>query len=301
MIPRVVVAALVVCLSPAWLHAQTAKFTVTAAPAEVHKAPSVGSPVIGKAPRGTVMEVRRELGSWVAIPWPAAENALAYLHVNTGTIVRDAGSDVSRDVESVAARIARASTPATTAPTASASSEAQRSAQVPQRPLAPATVPTYVAPPAHTLGLGASVGGSTMAVGLSARHWWRNRFGVQVAVSHSNLTSTLVPEHLSSVQIEPGVLYALRDRVSDYVWLRPYVGSSLTFHRQSFQVPSAVDAISESHVGLQTFGGAEFSFATLPRFAVSADVGYRWAQQPTLPGFDLDGPVFSVSGHWYVR
>ena len=61
MIRHVVAVAAVVCLNPVWVSAQTPTFTVTAAPASVYKAPSTGSPVIGTAPRGTVVDVQREL------------------------------------------------------------------------------------------------------------------------------------------------------------------------------------------------------------------------------------------------
>jgi hypothetical protein len=55
-----------------------------------------------------------------------------------------------------------------------------------------------------------------------------------------------------------------------------------------------------SKVGFQTFGGGEFTFSSVPRFAVSADVGYRWAREP-FAGFELGGLGFSLSGHWYVK
>jgi hypothetical protein len=33
---------------------------------------------------------------------------------------------------------------------------------------------------------------------------------------------------------------------------------------------------------------------------VSADLGYRW-MQTALEGYELDGLVFSISAHWYVK
>jgi hypothetical protein len=36
------------------------------------------------------------------------------------------------------------------------------------------------------------------------------------------------------------------------------------------------------------------------RFAVGGDVGYRWAQTPSV-GVELSGVTLSISGHWYFR
>src|SRR5690242_12021335 len=88
-------AALVVVLSmvPSPLHAQTtATFKVGAEPAQVHKAPTTASPVIGRAPHGAVLDVTRELGSWVKVAWPAAKDGEAYVHVSAGSIARGASS-----------------------------------------------------------------------------------------------------------------------------------------------------------------------------------------------------------------
>ena len=79
------------CVSTAPVYAQTATpqstdITVRSAPADVHKSPTVASAVIGKVPIGTTLEIKRNLGSWVAVPWPAGDNGVAFLHVNAGTI-----------------------------------------------------------------------------------------------------------------------------------------------------------------------------------------------------------------------
>jgi len=58
--------------------------------------------------------------------------------------------------------------------------------------------------------------------------------------------------------------------------------------------------VTESVVGFRGFGGAEVTIPNLPRFAVSADVGYHWTEQP-FAGFELGGLGFSISGHWYVK
>ena len=74
----------VLCVSQVTLHAQAPVFTVQAVSADIYKAPSTGSAVIGHAPRGTALPVTRELGSWVKVSWPRAEDGVGYVHVSMG-------------------------------------------------------------------------------------------------------------------------------------------------------------------------------------------------------------------------
>jgi hypothetical protein len=122
---------------------------------------------------------------------------------------------------------------------------------------------------------------------------------VQLEVSRYALTSSLTPERLTSVHIEPSVLYSLPDRVTDYVWLRPYVGSGATLRRQTLKSDVAESA-SDTGLGLQAFGGGELTFAGVPHFALSAGINYHWFRNP-VPGFDVGGLGLSLAGHWYVR
>jgi hypothetical protein len=100
---------------------------------------------------------------------------------------------------------------------------------------------------------------------------------------------------VTSFELAPSLLYSLPDRVSDYVWLRPYVGAGANLHRAT-----QAGFGSTSELGFQAFGGGEMTFASVPRFALSVDVGYRWSRAP-YDGFALDPLRFSVAGHWYVR
>ncbi len=72
-------------VAPARLSAQSAEFRVDTASASVHKAPSIASPVIGHARQGVALEVTRDLGSWVKVPWPDASGGIGYIHVSMGT------------------------------------------------------------------------------------------------------------------------------------------------------------------------------------------------------------------------
>src|SRR2546425_7974192 len=90
MIRHAAAIAVVLFLSPLQLGAQSTVFTVNTASAPVYKSPSTGSPVIGKAPRGAVLEVTRELGSWVKVVWRDAQDGAGYVHVTMGSIARGA-------------------------------------------------------------------------------------------------------------------------------------------------------------------------------------------------------------------
>jgi hypothetical protein len=156
-------------------------------------------------------------------------------------------------------------------------------------------------PATHGLGLGARIGGSPLGFGGTARSWRPDRFGVQVDVSRYAATNGGTPARVTSLQVEPSLLYSLSDRVTDYVWIRPYVGSGATLRHHSISdAPGTDRSVSGNGFGLQAFGGGEFTFANAPQFAISADLSYHWFRTP-VAGFDLGGLGLSISGHWYVK
>ncbi|MGH2435829.1 MAG: SH3 domain-containing protein [bacterium] len=295
MIRHVAAVAVALCLSPSWLYAQSTELKVNTASANVHKYPSIGSPVIGKAPRGAVLEVTRELGDWVKVSWPDAQDGVGYVYLSVGSFARSSASNPSRAAGFTSARPAAASAPPTT-----------RGAQVDHtgagEQLSP--MPTeYIRPQSHFVGLGGRMmGGSTVGFGATARTWSRGQPSFQLAVSHASQTSVEAPGRVASLQIAPSLLYSLRDRLSDHVWVRPYLGGGGTFLRQSLSgvTPGAVDSVTKNGLGFQGFGGAEFTFPSVPRFGLSADVGYYWLRD-SFPGFDVGGVGVTVSGHWYVK
>src|SRR5262249_43916222 len=105
---------------------------------------------------------------------------------------------------------------------------------------------------------------------------------------------------MTSTQFEAGGMYAPIDHIADYVWIRPYVGSALSLRPQTLTAPTGLESASDSGAGFRAFGGAEFTFASAPRFALSADVGYR-RLPTTFPGFDTGAASVVVAGHWYVK
>ena len=281
-------------LNSSWVVAQGPEFRVETASAGVHLAPSTGSPVIGRAQRGAVLEITRELGSWVRVAWPDAQDGMGYVHVSMGSR-RAAPATASAS----AAEFTSARTPGSVlAPAASPSS-----VDVSDASSSPSSRPVYVTPPTHVVGLGAKMGGSMFGSGASARAWLHDRLGLQIEVTRSALTSPVGPERLTATHLAPSLLYSLPDRVTDYVWVRPYLGAGPRLLRHTVSPgpqPLAGGSAAENRLGLQAFGGGELTFASLPRFALSADVRYGWFENSPA-GFDLGGLGVSLSGHWYVR
>jgi hypothetical protein len=286
--------AVALCLAPSWLHAQGTQLTVKTASADVHKAPTTASPVIGQAPRGAVLEVTRELGDWVKISWPDAQDGVAYVRLSTGSIVGGATTTASAEAGVTSSpALSQSASPTMAGMPADASASTTDSV--------PTSAP-YVAPLNHIVGLGGRVGGSTPSFGATARLWSRQRLGVQVEVSRSSITSVEAPGRLTSVQFAPSLIYSLPDSLTDYVWVRPYLGGGPTFYRSTLSsgIPGVSGSLPENSLGFATFGGGEVTFSSVPRFALSVDVGYSWS--PTaFTVYDLGGLGFSVSGHWYVK
>jgi hypothetical protein len=220
--------------------------------------------------------------------------------VNTGWIAR------------ITAPGSRPAATATPAPTA-ATSPAPPSGQVAAAPgvqaartttITPSsqTFPSTLAPTAHQIGLGGRMGGSTLGFGASARAAMGPRLTMQLELSRYSPTDVAAQERLTSVQFAPSVLYTLPDKLTDYVWIRPYVGGGITIYNSTLgsTVPGIADSVSETSLGNQLFGGTELTFSAVPRFTLSADYGYRWAPTP-FDGYELGGTAFALSGHWYVK
>lgn len=311
MIRRVSAIAVVLSLNTVSLYAQAAapqstELTVKAASADVYKSPTVASAVIGKAQRGTVIEIKRSLGSWVEVPWQGGDNGVAFLHVSTGTIAHRTSN---------ANRIATGNR--------SVASDSSSVASMPDNPAALSErILANGQPSGDTNGYASSRGNSDVlprrlgvgarlnpftpsfgaGFGLTSRTWWTNRLGLQVDVLHSRRGNLQGPGHVTALQFAPSILYSLPDAMSSSVWLRPYVGSGASVYRTAFNQPTGdvVVAGSEKILGFQTFGGAETTFAGMPQFSVSAEFGYRWSETSTV-GFAPRRTNVSLSAHWYIR
>jgi hypothetical protein len=281
---------LALTLNPTLLLAQDTVLTVNVPSADVHKGPSTVNPVIGHVLRGTVLPVSRNLGSWVKVVWPDAPDGVGYVHVTMGQ-VGPANADAARTNASPQAFSAPA--PATTTiPLLGRTSAGER--VVPRGQL-------NVTPASHVFGVGGLVG-SMSSVGATARAWRNNRLGIQVGFTRTARTSDIAAGRVTSMQFEPGVVYGLFDHVSDYVWIRPYVGSVVSFRHQTLNTASPVvlEQASNSGIGFTVFGGTELTFASVPRFGLSADLGYR-RFRTSFPGFEAEPISVSIAGHWYIK
>ena len=288
---RIAAVVLALTIHPALVRAQDTTITVTVPSADVYKAPSNVTPIVGHVPQGSVLPISRNLGSWVRIPWPAAPDGVGYVHVSMGRIgpVRN---DAGPSAPDAAPRTSAAIAPLAQTPRPAESS--------PVRPhVTDQAIPRVqgdAAPANHALGVGALVG-YTRSVGVTARAWRGPHIGFQMALTHNSVTNDLNTDRATTTQFEPGFMYGLFDRVTDYVWLRPYVGSTLTVRHVS---ASATLPEANTDIGIGVFGGAELMFASMPAFGLSADLGYRRFQDP-IPGFDNTPLTLSIAGHWFIR
>ena len=282
MIRHVAAVAVMLCLSASVASAQSVDFTISAASAPVHKGPSIGSPVIGKASRGTVLEVTRELGDWVKVSWPEVPDSTGYVRMSTGSLTRHPAAGTVRPGRTPARPV-------------SASGYAPIDLRGDYAPMDQSNRSVFINPRTHTFGVGGLMSGATIGYGASGRAWSERNLGLQLQVSRSAITSDVAEGRVTAVEFAPSVLYSLHDRVTDYVWLRPYVGAGVNLNRAS-----QTGYGSSNKVGFQAFGGGEFTFASFPRVSVSADLTYRKATTP-FEGFELGGVGFAVAGHWYLK
>jgi hypothetical protein len=303
MIRSVLIVAIALCLNPSTSYAQNPKFTVTAASASIYQAPSAASPVIAQSPKGAVLDVRGEVAGWIEVAWPTTGKGIAYVRDTTGV---KRPMTIEEFVHSTPAPLAPASSPDSANPSTAYIGEAVRavaSAGTP-RQNANAAAPTY-RPVTHFMGIGARMAALTPLapkLGVTGRLWSRKRVGVQLEIMRDATTNAATAERVTSLQFAPGLLYALPSTVSDYVWVRPYFGGGPAIYRSTLRSTDQTEIASSSSsaLGLQFFGGSEFTFAGLPRFALSADAGYR--RMPTGPlGFEHRNVRFALSGHWFVR
>jgi len=288
MIRRIAAVVLTLALTPALVHAQDTVLTVTAPSADVYKAPSNVTPVVGHASHGAVLPVSRNLGSWVKVAWPGAPDGVGYVHVSMGTLSPASGAAPAPNPSPRAASASAAGAPIPPVRTAAP-------ARAVARPVVNRT------PEVHLLGIGALIGPMS-TIGASARAWRDDRLGCQLALTRDAMSSDLAGNRVTAMQIEPGVVYGLLDHVTDYVWLRPYVGAAVSLRRETLRFPTAtgIEPVSDSGIGLRLFGGTEFTFASVPQLGLSVDLGYRRVPTPFV-GFEADHLSAAIAGHWYIK
>ena len=284
--------------------AQDAVFVVTMTTADVHKAPSTGSPVIAKAPRGKAYEVKRELGSWVSVAWPGADHGVAYLHVAWGKVSH--GVALIDEPTAIAAEPPRASAfnrPAperAPAPAASEPAALSTTAQRPQSPRTSSLPGRGPSLPSHIIGVGARLGSREIGMAVTGRAWAYGPFGLQLEAGRSTYTSALAPGQVRSMQLAPTLIFSPPNVVTNAVWARPYIGAGLNLHHLTLSGGFGEPEMTASARGAHVLGGAELTWANVPQLTLSADVRRQWAQE-TFTGFELGGFAASLSAHWYVK
>ena len=301
MIRRVAAVVLALTLNPALVRAQDTVLTVTVPSADVYKGPSTVTPVIGHVSRGTVLPVSRNLGSWAKVAWPGAPDGVGYVHMTMGRLA-------SPNADAPAPNV-RSRTPPVPAPGTTTSPPPVASTPVASPPVARRSPRERIAvrdqstgaPISHIFGVGGLVG-SMSSFGATARAWRNDHLGIQLELTREAMTSHLAAGRVTSIELAPGAVYALFDHVSDYVWIRPYVGSVVSFHHQTLKVssPAVIQLASDNGVGFRLFAGSELTFAGVPRFGLSGELGYRRIPTP-FPGFEADRLSASIAGHWYVK
>ena len=160
MIRQVAAVALVIFLGPVGLSAQTpastavpaAELKINTQAATVYRSPSTGSPIVGTARRGAVLPVTRELGSWVRVAWPDAEEGAGYVHISSGSLLRSGSASATRDLTPT-------QTGSAAMPMMSNNNTADPAASVPANQY---TGTVYVPKPTHVVGLGGKLSGSTL-------------------------------------------------------------------------------------------------------------------------------------------
>ena len=157
----------------------------------------------------------------------------------------------------------------------------------------------YVDPPAHRMGFGALMTGSTIGFGVTGRFWTRGRLALQLESSRYSLANVSAPGRVNSFQFAPGVLLSLRNQIDNAVWTRPYIGGGVKLSHSNLTL-GGVSSLSDNSTSWQVFGGSELTLPSAPQFALSADVRYDSSSTP-FAGHDFGGFGFGISGHWYVR
>jgi len=290
MIRRTAAVVLALTIFPAVLHAQDTMLTVTVQSADVHKGPSTGSPVIGHAAKGVALPVVRNLGSWLEVAWQVPEG-IGYVHTTTGRLNSPSGTAPATASSSRMSSATPAPVPMSTAQRTPASTGDRL----------PPSGQTGGSRISHVVGVGGMVG-TMSSFGATARWWHDKHLGVQVGVTRDAMSSDTATGRVTSMQIEPGVVYALFDRVPGYVWIRPYVGSALTFRHETWKdtAPVPMASSSDNGVGYRLFGGTELTFAGVTQLGLSAEVGYRNVPTP-FAGFEADRASVAIIGHWYIK
>jgi outer membrane protein W len=155
----------------------------------------------------------------------------------------------------------------------------------------------------HQVGLG-GFGGS--GGGVSFRYFMNDRIGVDMNVGWSLPAMGGARQNGSSgtsFRAAPSAMLMLTKshQLAD-LDVRPYIGGGVNYSATPSSTQTlATGQVRNSGVGMQAFGGAEFSFASAPSISISAQVAYYHLAVQPINLATTSGTDFYVLFHYYMR
>ena len=150
------------------------------------------------------------------------------------------------------------------------------------------------------MGIGARMNAPSNGLGGSVRAWSSGLPGLQFDVTRLTVSSPITTDQMTTTQFGTTLLLKPADKLSDYLWLRPYGGIGVGLYRSTLTAPTVGFTTSDSQMAVHFFGGAELTFASMPSLGLSVDYGVRSFDSRFL-GFDVSGSSLGLSGHWYIK
>ena len=194
-------------------------------------------------------------------------------------------------------------------------------APTPSSPTPPGVIPSGQTPPTtqqgeagtvpaptdrpHQIGLGGSMGMSTEGGGGAFRYFFGDQLGFNANIGwYRPAIRTGSRSQGGTFIAAPSVVYMLNKshQLAD-IDLRPYVGGGLNYAHSSVPIQTSTSNISSrnSGLGMQVFGGVEFSFLSAKSIAISAEVAhYRMAATNFASGL-TQGTNFYLLFHFYLK
>ena len=271
---------------------------VTAERTSVRETPATDGAVVATVMKGEELDVLETSGAWFRV---RVKSAGREGFVHSLFVERAAGSTTpsttpaTTSTSSTSTAGGATTTSARPASTSSSSAASQPTHGGQPQPGLPSKVSSSIE---RHLGLGLTSGGLAFGFTPSFRYWTDGNLGFEVNASF------LDSYGYSVTAISPSVLARIGEpkQLGSVVSLQPYWGAGITYWRYSSGFNDyycglvGVDC-STSSIGFGGFGGAEFSFESLPKLAASANVGFF--SSPDALGYG--GLYFSIAGHWYFK
>ena len=275
---------------------------VTAERTSVRETPATDAAVVATVMKGDELDVLETSGAWFRVRVKSAgrEGFVHSLFVERASgsttpsttpapaSTSTSGTSTSGGATTTSAR------PASTSSSAAASQPGPVRGGQPQ----PGLPPKVTSSIERHLGLGLTSGGLAFGFTPSFRYWTEGNLGFEVNASF------LDSYGYSVTAISPSVLARIGEpkQLGSAVSLQPYWGAGISYWHygsgfNDYYCGLAGVDCSTSSIGFGGFGGAEFSFQSLPKLAASANVGFF--SSPDALGYG--GLYLSIAGHWYFK